>query len=1167
MRAIYALLVGIDKYPAPVSQLEGCCNDIEAVETYLRERIDTQKYQLNLKKLCDREATRQAIIEGFEKHLCQAGKDDIALFYYSGHGSNETAPPEFFQFEPDRQIETIVCYDSRLDAGRDLADKELSYLISKVACKKPQIVLILDSCHSGSGTRDTVPQRGVRHASADNRPRELKDFIFSLDDLQPVINFSTDQPSKANQSGWNLPGGRHILLASCQDRELAKEYFGDGRRRGAFSYFLLNTLEQTNGSLTYRELFKRANALVRSRIQDQSPQLEATHFDDLNLPFLGFPGEDAIAQREPFFTLSCDENQQWSIDGGAVHGLPQSSSDEPIRLALYPQGSTAEQMRQRSAAVGEAEVTRVLPQKSVVQFSKEPDHLTTSTVLNAVITSLPLPPLGVVFEGDENALRLLREELATVGVDGQPSLYVREVAADAKFRLLARNNQYLITKPDDDRPLVEQIAGYTQPNAFKAVKRLEHMARWVTTAELSTPANNRIPADAVEMQLYCNGEAVLEPQLRLEYQYRNGKWQNPTFQVKLVNRTEQRLYCALLGLTEQYSIGAPFFGSGGTWLEPKGEAWATMLSAGALKKDIPTSIPNDLWNQGITEYQDILKLIVSTAEFDPRLLSQDKLDKPKSTTRGVAKGGTLNRLMNRITHRDFDVEEADAIDEWMTSQVTIVTVRPQDAATVQKDAPTSLGAGVTLQPHQYLNATARLSTVSQATRDVRAQVLPPLLQENTRPFQFTVSRGSDSGLGVLELTVSQTDALKAVTRKDPLRLTVEQPLAANEIVLPLAYDGEFFLPLGYGITKDGNTEIVIEQLPDPVAQGERSLTGSVRIFFQKVISEQLGREFPYPLLGALDTRQPEMPVILDPALVKQRVTQAKNIVLYIHGIIGDTRSMVSSVRDAKVFIAGQEKPLTEIYDLVLTFDYENLNTPIATIAEQLRDRLAAVGLGIGHGKVLHIVAHSMGGLVSRCFIEQKGGHEVVQHLIMLGTPNGGSPWATVQDWALATLTFALNNLLSVAPPVKLVGKLVGVLEKVDVTLDAMRPDSEFLKSLNAEADPKVPYTIVAGNTSIIDVSSTEAKRRVQALLAKLNRVGRSIIEFPFLGDPNDIAVAVHNIKKVPGNRTYPAQVYEVGCNHLVYFTSPIGLKALADAVSSTGIAGNSFALSQRGNRG
>jgi hypothetical protein len=62
-------------------------------------------------------------------------------------------------------------------------------------------------------------------------------------------------------SGWNLPRGKHILFAACQDLEVAKEYKVDGEYRGAFCYFLTKTLSQTQGNLTYRDLFKRTDAL------------------------------------------------------------------------------------------------------------------------------------------------------------------------------------------------------------------------------------------------------------------------------------------------------------------------------------------------------------------------------------------------------------------------------------------------------------------------------------------------------------------------------------------------------------------------------------------------------------------------------------------------------------------------------------------------------------------------------------------------------------------------------------------------------------------------------------------------------------------------------------------------------------------------------------------
>jgi hypothetical protein len=56
----------------------------------------------------------------------------------------------------------------------------------------------------------------------------------------------------------------------------------------------------------------------------------------------------------------------------------------------------------------------------------------------------------------------------------------------------------------------------------------------------------------------------------------------------------------------------------------------------------------------------------------------------------------------------------------------------------------------------------------------------------------------------------------------------------------------------------------------------------------------------------------------------------------------------------------------------------------------------------------------MGGLVSRWFIEREGGDRVVRRLVMLGTPNGGSPWPAVADWATTALAVGLNELSKAA---------------------------------------------------------------------------------------------------------------------------------------------------------
>ena len=83
-RNIYGLLVGIDEYLNPISPLKGCVNDILAVKAYLEGRVTTDGYQLHLRTLLNQEATRQSLIDGFRQHLCQAGSEDVAFFYYAG---------------------------------------------------------------------------------------------------------------------------------------------------------------------------------------------------------------------------------------------------------------------------------------------------------------------------------------------------------------------------------------------------------------------------------------------------------------------------------------------------------------------------------------------------------------------------------------------------------------------------------------------------------------------------------------------------------------------------------------------------------------------------------------------------------------------------------------------------------------------------------------------------------------------------------------------------------------------------------------------------------------------------------------------------------------------------------------------------------------------------
>ena len=258
-RNVYALLVGIDAYPEPGQPLRGY--DIAAVEALLAHRVSGSDDVLHVLTLLDEQASRAAVIAGFQEHLRQARSSDVALFYYSGHGSQEAAPEEFWHLEPDHLDETLVLWDSRQDGQFDLADKELAALLTQVATHEPHILVVLDCCHSGSGTRAPLEDGiGSRRAPTDTRVRPLDSFVFDAARVDDLVRAPDPARSTLGDSGWSTARAKHVLVTGCRSNETSKEIFHDGAPRGAMSAALMAALEKSGDGLTYREIHRQVSS-------------------------------------------------------------------------------------------------------------------------------------------------------------------------------------------------------------------------------------------------------------------------------------------------------------------------------------------------------------------------------------------------------------------------------------------------------------------------------------------------------------------------------------------------------------------------------------------------------------------------------------------------------------------------------------------------------------------------------------------------------------------------------------------------------------------------------------------------------------------------------------------------------------------------------------------
>ena len=243
MSKVYALLVGIDAYQPPVPVLHGSVNDIALAERLLRDRIAPG--DLDLRTLIDEEATRAEIIRSFRVHLGRAGPGDIALFWFSGHGSTGPLPDELRLSEGSGRCQTTVCYDSRHGGVPDIYDKEFAVLVHEVVAGGAQLVSIKDSCHARSGMREI--ELPPRYAEPSPVPPAVRDLLPEL------------------LAAAATPAPRHIALSACDEHEVARERSFRRTVQGVFSEAVCRAVTRLGDGATYRQVLSEARCLVEGR--------------------------------------------------------------------------------------------------------------------------------------------------------------------------------------------------------------------------------------------------------------------------------------------------------------------------------------------------------------------------------------------------------------------------------------------------------------------------------------------------------------------------------------------------------------------------------------------------------------------------------------------------------------------------------------------------------------------------------------------------------------------------------------------------------------------------------------------------------------------------------------------------------------------------------------
>ncbi len=147
-----ALIIGIEKYGGDaIKPALGSERDADEVERFAIEKLGFKP--ASIRKLKGAQATSQRIANEVRQWLIEGTKPgDRVFLYYSGHGSY--LRDDDADEKGDGYDETIVAYDADPTGRGMIRDDQFARWIADLAGRR--IVMIFDSCHSGTISRDIV---------------------------------------------------------------------------------------------------------------------------------------------------------------------------------------------------------------------------------------------------------------------------------------------------------------------------------------------------------------------------------------------------------------------------------------------------------------------------------------------------------------------------------------------------------------------------------------------------------------------------------------------------------------------------------------------------------------------------------------------------------------------------------------------------------------------------------------------------------------------------------------------------------------------------------------------------------------------------------------------------------------------------------------------------
>ncbi len=1166
-KTLFASYIGIDDYPQHA--LNGCVRDVLELDHFISHwcgqqdnkityqpryflapdevgHIRLEKYRQQQSVALDyEEASFKNVSTAAFSQFKNAADGDICLFYYSGHGSQTEAPEEFQHLKSDRKNETIVCVDSRSQtdsSARDLIDKEIAYLLwDALKEKKVHCLIIMDCCNSGGNTRSFNEKIRYRHIGAARNKIPLSSYIGYKED-----------PDFFKELAGNVtfPIANYVHLAASMDFEKAQES-EDG---GLFTTKLVEVLRNGGTLKSYRELMQCVGLAVKNRNSNQTPV--AYSFEDKKLDERFLSDIGTLYKRE--FEIRFDIGAGiWKLYGGAIDGIISSGrhAETTVRISGTDQTIRVKQVLADFS---------ILEDHAMKAFDKSKEDYRGSLVTMA--NELIKVGLSAGIKKETYFLTALKK-----GYESHRPLYFEilfeEEGATADYLIqLTAENKYILTGANNAVPLFKR-----EQNAESFLNNIDSLGKWISTSELANTTSSFKASDfiihvetiegqvlnAVGFELVRGKVAAVQAGDELNFSY-EGDLQ-PAFRYSIAihpDSTLQQCFIGALYLESKFGIRHDMIPAGtklvkgGTPVQLK----TIIKSINRESTTIPLRVDPKYGLYNINDINGFIKLFVSDKPLQLEKFRQDNLDLDEAENKNF-RGGDL----------DFDRgnDNIGQQAEWNVYTHRIKITGPNKRKLISANVEADFSA-FTVKAPVGINVAAVAITGDDLRQKIRATSLRSLDDEkddifkmmappeeiwgdtltDSSPFAMGLNPSSENGVMMLEI-LPENDEVIQIPEGETIEINIKVPAVntrsaddedLEETVIPYGFDetSGFWFPLGYC---DDEGIIHIQQLPAPTpgivsatdTPLTRSLGGSIKMFFKKIFRRK--QRINTLVLYSFNNDGNWKEICREPKDMKPLLEQFcdGNALLLIHGLTGDTKHIVKSLEELE--------ELPGMVKCVLTYDYENMATPITDAAKSLAADLELAGFGQPGMPKMTIVAHSQGGLVSRWLVEKENGHAYVNKMILVGVASAGSEMAKLGSAILGLITHALNG----PPVIKLViTGLSFVLKKMKLdpgrTLRDTKPGSDFIISLQKNSmSPGVAYTMIGGDISLLknyDGDDPFFKRLWKSIMRGV--VFPGLTATLFNGKKTDIAVTIESMQSIHGFDP-GVSMKIVASNHLAYF--------------------------------